>query len=77
MLGTVLSIVLHDRRLVYAITFAVWFIPILFKDSFMLVFQPFSEYGLRTIVPLAVWSAGLFIFLTVVLVIWEEKYIEI
>lgn len=77
MLGTVLSIVLHDRRLVYAITFAVWFIPILFKDSFMLVFQPFSEYGLRTIVPLVVWSAGLFIFLTVVLVIWEEKYIEI
>lgn len=43
----------------------------------MLVFQPFSEYGLRTIVPLAVWSAGLFIVLTVVLVIWEEKYIEI
>ena len=77
MLGTMLSIVLHDRKLVYAITFALWFVPILFKNSFMLVFQPFSEYGFDTVVPLAVWTSGLYILITVVLVIWEEKCNEI
>lgn len=77
MLGAMFSIVLHERRLVYALTFAVWFVPILFKNSFMLVFQPFSEYGLRTILPLAVWCAGLYIILTAVLAIWEDKFIEV
>lgn len=76
-LGTMLSIVLHDRKLVYAITFALWFIPILFKNSFMLVFQPFSEYGLKTIVPLIAGVSGVYVFLTVVLAVWEDKYIEI
>lgn len=77
MLGTMLSIVFHDRKIVYAITFALWFVPILFKNSFMLVFQPFSEYGFDTVVPLAVWIAGFYILITAVLVVWEEKYIEI
>lgn len=77
MLGTMLSIVFHDRKLVYALTFAVWFVPILFKNSFMLVFQTFSEYGFDTVIPLAIWSAGLYILIIAVLVVWEEKYIEI
>lgn len=77
MLGTMLSIILHDRKLVYAITFSLWFVPILFKNSFMLVFQPFSEYGADTVIPLAVWIAGFYMLITGALVVWEGKYIEI
>lgn len=77
MLGTIFAIVLHDRKLVYAFTFALWFIPILFKNSFMLVFQPFSEYGFRVIAPLALWVAGLYTLLIVIMTIWEVKFVEI
>lgn len=77
MIGTILAIILHNRKLVYAITFALWFVPILFKNSFMLIFQPFSEYGLKTLLPLAIGIGGAYITLIIILVIVEEKYIEI
>ena len=75
--GTSLSIVLHDRKLVYAITFALWFIPILFKHSFMLIFQPFSEYGFNVILPLTFCIAGFYSLLIVLLIIWEVKIVKI
>lgn len=77
MLGTIFAVVLHDRKLVYAFTFALWFVPILFKNSFMLVFQPFSEYGFQVIVPLALWVAGLYTLLIVTMTMWEVKFVEI
>lgn len=77
MVGVTLAIVLHNRKVVYSITFALWFFPILFKNSFMLVFQPFMEYGFNTVVPLAIWVAGLFILVISVFIIWEEKLVEI
>lgn len=77
MIGTMLAIILHDRKLVYAITFALWFVPILFKNSFMLIFQPFSEYGLKTLLPLAIGIGGVYIMLIIILAIVEEKCIEI
>ncbi len=77
MIGTMLAIILHDRKLVYAITFALWFVPILFKNSFMLVFQPFSEYGLKTLLPLGIGVGGVYFVLVIILAIMEEKCIEI
>lgn len=77
MIGTMLSIILHDRKLVYSITFALWFIPILFKNSFMLVFQPFSEYGFNVIIPLILWTAGLYFILMIIMMMWEENLSEI
>lgn len=77
MVGTGLSIVLHDRKIVYAITFALWFVPILFKNSFMLVFQPFMEYGFHVIIPLAVWGVGLYVLVIVLSAMWEEKFVEV
>ena len=50
---------------------------ILFKNSFMLVFQPFSEYGFQVIVPLALWVAGLYTLLIVTMTMWEVKFVEI
>ncbi len=75
--GTMLAIVLHDRRLVYAITFALWFVPIIFKNSFMFVFQPFCEYGLDVVLPLAFGVAGVFLLVIVGMTVWEARYIEV
>lgn len=75
--GTLLSIVLHNRKLVYALTFALWFGPVLPQNSFMFVLQPFMEYGFNVVVPLFIWIAGLYLQTAVLLYIWEAKFVEI
>ena len=49
------AISIHERKMVYALTFAIWFIPILFKNSSMHIFQPFIEYDFNVAVPVAIW----------------------
>jgi hypothetical protein len=77
MVGTAFAIVLHDRKIVYAVTVLVWFIPLLMKNSLMLAIQPFSEYGLDTILP--TWFSVLIEYALLILAarIWEVKVAKV
>ena len=71
MVGTVLGIVVHNRKLVYGITMLLWMIPFLKKKSLMLLFQPHSEYVLDTLVPLAI--EVLVIYLGVIMIAFFKE----
>ena len=75
--GTMLSIVLHDKKIVFPVTFALWFGLILPKNSLMLVMQPFAEYDFDTLVPIFLWTVGLYLIILLMLYIWEVKIAEI
>ena len=49
------------------------FIPILFKNSSMHIFQPFMEYGFNVVVPMAIWCIVLYILVIITAIIWEKK----
>lgn len=76
MMGAVLAISIHERKMVYALTFAIWFIPILFKNSSMHIFQPFMEYGFNVVVPVAIWCIVLYILVIITAIIWEKKLLK-
>ena len=73
MMGAALAISIHERKMVYALTFAIWFIPILFKNSSMHIFQPFMEYGFNVVVPMAIWCIVLYILVIITAVYREKK----
>lgn len=77
MMGAALAISIHERKMVYALTFAIWFIPILFKNSSMHIFQPFMEYDFNVIVPMAIWCIVLYILVIITAIIWEKKIVEV
>lgn len=77
MMGAALAISIHERKMVYALTFAIWFIPILFKNSSMLIFQPFMEYDFNVVVPVAIWCIVLYILVIITAIIWEKKIVEV
>ena len=76
MMGAALAISIHERKMVYALTFAIWFIPILFKNSSMHIFQPFMEYGFNVVVPVAIWCIVLYILVIITAIIWEKKLLK-
>lgn len=43
--GSGLAMAFHDRKIVYPISFALWFVVFIPDKSIMLAIQPFSEYG--------------------------------
>lgn len=49
--GAALSIVLKDRRIVYGLTFLLWFIPVMSKQSLMYVIQPFISVNYAAVMP--------------------------
>lgn len=77
LVGTMLSIVIHDKKIVFPATFALWFGPILPKNSLMLVTQPFAEYDFDVLVPIFVWVVGLYLLVIAWLYLWEVKFAEI
>lgn len=77
MVGTMLAAVVHERRIVYPITFALWLLPLLMRNSSMFLFQPFTEYGLDVLVPLFVWMTALYLAVVIETWVWEVKLREI
>ncbi|MDD7388750.1 MAG: hypothetical protein PUG60_03650 [Lachnospiraceae bacterium] len=69
--GVMLAIVFHDRKIVYPALMVTWFVFFLQKDSIMLVFQPFSEYGIAELLPVAVTVICFYFLLSAGLYIWE------
>lgn len=50
MIGTCLSMSLQDRKIVYGITFMLWFIFVLIDDGLMSLFHPFTNMTLERFV---------------------------
>lgn len=73
MVGTMLGIILHDKKLVYGVTMLLWFVPFLQKKSLMLLFQPHSEYVLDTLIPIFV---EVFVTYTLVIVLGYYKEVH-
>ncbi|MCD7826198.1 MAG: hypothetical protein LUH14_09600 [Clostridiaceae bacterium] len=77
MVGTSFSLILHERKFVYSITFALWLGPLLMKNSSMLLFQPFSEYGFNVLMPIFLWITAIYVAIITAVNIWEVKFCEI
>lgn len=76
MAGTMLSISVKKRKIVYSLILLLWFILFLKKNSIMLLFQVHSEYGLNVLVPILLQVIMLFGLLTLTFYIketWFEK----
>ncbi len=74
-LGSMLSLTLHDRRIVYPLAFLLWFFYDLFtKTSLFYLFQPFTEYGFETLIPLFVNTLLLYVVLIIGMYFWEAKH---
>jgi len=76
MVGIITTFQTNDRRIVYGITLIFWFVPFLRKNSLMLLFQPYAEYGIETLMPIGV-SVGLLYMLYILLCygrkVWFDK----
>lgn len=77
MAGASFAIAVHDRKIVYAVTFALWFVPVLMKNSSMLVLQPFSEYDFDVLAPIFLWMMGVYLSAVFLSAVWEAKINEI
>lgn len=75
--GTSLAIVLHDKKIVYALTFTVWFGLILPKNSLMYVTQPFAEYDYSVLAPVFLWTTCFYLMIIVASYFWEVKIAKI
>ncbi|MDD4371970.1 MAG: hypothetical protein PHD56_12985 [Anaerostipes sp.] len=53
MVGTITSLMLKQKKVIYGITMLFWVVPFLQEKSLMLLFQPHSEYVLDTLIPIA------------------------
>lgn len=49
--GTAIAITVHERKLVYGITFLLWFVPVMSRYSLMYVIQPFISVDYEDVIP--------------------------
>lgn len=75
--GTALSLALRNRKTVYAITFFLWFVPVMIKDSLMLVIQPFMEYDFEVVIPTFILIVVSYLIIIIIACIAEKRHGEI
>lgn len=75
--GTALALSVHNRKAVYGITFFLWFVPVMMKNSLMLVIQPFMEYDFHVVIPTLLLVVIGYVMIIVVAYVVERKYEEI
>lgn len=73
LIGASSSLFFKDRKYAYASAFFLWFIFILQDNSSMYVFQPFSEYGLKEIVPVFLILSISYLILSSLVYFFEVK----
>ncbi len=71
MAGTMIAIVLHNRKLVYGLSMLIWFILFFQKRTVVLLFQPHSEYLLDELVPLGLETFLVYLAVIVSGYCWE------
>jgi hypothetical protein len=73
LLGTALAMAIPNRKMVYLLTFTCWFIPMVQKESLVLLFQPFAEYDYGTLIPILVYTLCLYLLGTYIAYICEKR----
>ena len=68
MVGTSLALTVNSRKVVYALTFLFWFLPVQLSPSLMLVIQPFLFVNWEQIVPTLV--SVIFAWGAVIVAVW-------
>lgn len=69
--GTALAISVKDRKLVYGLTFIIWFVPVIIEDSVMYVIQPFIGVNYEHVVP--TFSGVVFSYIAIIgAAVWAE-----
>lgn len=72
--GTAISLAVPDRKIVYGFSLLMWFVPLASKKSLMLIFQPFSEYGLGDLIPLFAVVTIAYMLIIAAAVFWRFRY---
>lgn len=75
--GTSISMVIPDRKVVYGATLLLWFVPVTMKKSIVLVFQPFAEFDIDYLLPVFLAVTISYIAVIVVFITWRLQSEEI
>lgn len=71
--GTSLAMTLRERKIVYGLTFLLWFIPVMSKESLMYVIQPFIRVNYRDVLPTLVGLILCYIIIIAASILVEVK----
>lgn len=71
--GTSLAMTLGNRKVVYGLTFLLWFIPVMSKKSLMYVIQPFIRVNYQDILPTLIGLILCYMIIIVASVLVEVK----
>lgn len=69
-----LFIAFHNRKIVYPVGFLPWFIAFNMKKSITMALQPFTEYSLRSLLPIYIITVAAYILMGTVSVVKVIKY---
>lgn len=75
--GTALALTIQNRKIVYGLTFLLWFIPVNAKQSLMYVIQPFLFADYEVVVPTLCAVVALYTAVIAAVLILEEKFDKI
>lgn len=75
--GTALALTIQNRKIVYGLTFLLWFIPVNLKDSLMYVIQPFLFVDYEVVVPTLCMVIALYVAVIAAALIMEGKFDKI
>jgi hypothetical protein len=77
MLGASASLIFSDRRYAYPASFFMWFALVLWDDSIMNLFQPFTEYDFGYLIPTLVRDLIILLAIPIITYIYKVKVDEL
>ncbi|MBT0134712.1 hypothetical protein G4229_13700 [Listeria seeligeri] len=76
LIGASASLFFLNKKFAYPAAFFVWFLMILPNNSIMFIFQPFTEYGLETILPISLVFSLIVLLIVGILYLYEVRYVK-
>ncbi|MBF2347130.1 hypothetical protein IA806_11235 [Listeria seeligeri] len=76
LIGSSASLFFLNKKFAYPAAFFVWFLMILPNNSIMFIFQPFTEYGLETILPIFLVFSLIVLLIVGILYLYEVRYVK-
>ncbi|PAF36238.1 hypothetical protein CHH58_13385 [Terribacillus saccharophilus] len=77
LLGASASLIFPDRRYAYPITFFIWFSLVLWEDSIMNLFQPFTEFDFDYLLPTLIRDLVILLIIPLIVYLYKVKTDEI
>ncbi|MDO5410363.1 MAG: hypothetical protein Q4F21_07900 [Lachnospiraceae bacterium] len=68
---TMTALVIRNRKIVYGINVILWLVFVLKKNSVVLLFQPFSEYSLKTLLLIGTGCTACYLLSVIILYMLE------